>query len=67
MQNATGCRYALYLSILLYLCMVLAGLTVHYLFAAAGAMPTKRPMLRDMVAFEIDYTFWLNVYSCPSD
>ena len=41
--------------------MVAAGVTVHYLFAAVGALPTARPSLQEMVAFEIDYTFWLNV------
>ncbi|MGH7481820.1 MAG: permease, partial [Longimicrobiales bacterium] len=56
-----GWRYALYLSGLLYVCMVVAGVTVHYAFAAVGIMPTERPTLREMVAFQIDYTFWLNV------
>lgn len=56
-----GWRYALYLSGLLYVCMVAAGVTVHYAFAAAGLMPTERPTLGEMVAFGIDYTFWLNV------
>lgn len=56
-----GWRYALYLSGLLYVCMVAAGITVHYLFAALGILPTERPSLQEMVAFEIDYTFWLNI------
>ena len=55
-----GWRYALYLSGLLYLCMVAAGVSVHYLFAAVGMLPTERPSLQEMVAFEINYTFWLN-------
>lgn len=56
-----GWRYAAYLSGLLYVAMVAAGVSVHYLFAAVGAIPTARPALQEMVAFEIDYTFWLNV------
>ena len=56
-----GWLYAAYLSGLLYACMVAAGVTVHYLFAALGALPTERLSLQEMVAFEIDYTFWLNV------
>lgn len=56
-----GWRYALYLSGLLYVCMVAAGVSVHYAFAALGVMPTERRALGEMVRFEIDYTFWLNV------
>lgn len=56
-----GWRYALYLSGLLYVCMVAAGITVHYLFAALGILPTQRPSLQEMVGFQIDYTFWLNI------
>ena len=41
--------------------MVAAGVTVHYAFAAAGILPTERPTLGEMVAFGIDYTFWLNI------
>lgn len=56
-----GWRYAGYISGVLYLSMVAAGLTVHYAFAALGIMPTERPTLEEMVRFRIDYTFWLNV------
>jgi uncharacterized membrane protein YraQ (UPF0718 family) len=56
-----GWRYAAYLSGVLYVAMVGAGLTVHYVFDALGIIPTERPSLRDMVAFRIDYTFWLNL------
>lgn len=56
-----GMRYALYLSALLYVCMVAAGVTTHYLFEALGAIPTERPSLQEMVRFGIDYTFWLNL------
>jgi uncharacterized membrane protein YraQ (UPF0718 family) len=56
-----GWHYALYLSGLLYVCMVAAGITVHYLFAAVGALPTERPDLQEMVRFAIDHTFFLNL------
>jgi uncharacterized membrane protein YraQ (UPF0718 family) len=56
-----GWRYAGYLSALLYVCMVAAGVTVHLLFAAVGILPTERPSLSEMVRFQIDYTFWLNL------
>ncbi|MEP5975665.1 MAG: permease [Nitratireductor sp.] len=56
-----GWRYALYMSALLYLCMVAAGVTVHYIYALLGIVPTQRPALQEMVRFSIDYTFFLNV------
>ena len=54
-------RYALYLSGLLCVCMVAAGITVHYIFALLGMIPTERQSLREMVRFAIDYTFFLNL------
>jgi hypothetical protein len=56
-----GWRYAFYLSGLLYICVLVAGITAHYLFAAFGILPTPRPSLQDMVGFQIDYTFRLNI------
>lgn len=56
-----GWKYAAYLSLLLYVCMVAAGITTHYLYALAGMLPKARPSLGEMVRFEIDYTFWLNI------
>jgi uncharacterized membrane protein YraQ (UPF0718 family) len=56
-----GWRYAVFLSLLLYVSMVAAGITVHYLFAILDILPTERPPLSEMVRFAIDYTFWLNI------
>ena len=56
-----GWRYTLYISALLYICMVAAGVTVHYLFAFAGAIPEQQPALQEMVRFAIDYTLFLNL------
>lgn len=56
-----GWKYAAYLSGLLYVCMVAAGVTVHGIFALFGILPTARPALKELVTFAIDYTFWLNV------
>jgi hypothetical protein len=55
-----GWRDALFVSCLLYVCMVAAGITVHYLFATFGSIPSERPSLQEMVRFEIDYTLFLN-------
>jgi uncharacterized membrane protein YraQ (UPF0718 family) len=56
-----GWRYAFYLSAVLYVCMVAAGVSVHYLFALLGAVPTERIPLQEMVRFQIDHTFYLNI------
>ena len=56
-----GWRYTTYLSVLLYIAMVGAGITVHYVMSLLGGLPTGRPTLQEMVAFEVDYTFWFNI------
>lgn len=56
-----GWRYALTLSALLYISMVAAGISVHYFFKFAGLIPDARPPVEEMVAFAIDYTFFLNL------
>lgn len=56
-----GWRYALFLSALLYVSMVLAGITTHYLFVLAEQIPESRPPLSEMVRFGIDYTLFLNL------
>ncbi len=56
-----GWRYAAFLSLLLYVAMVAAGVTVHILFAMLGILPTERRALTEQVRFAIDYTFWLNL------
>lgn len=55
-----GWRYALYLSGLLYVAMVAAGISVHYAFAAGGMLPLERLDLQETVTFEADYTLVLN-------
>jgi uncharacterized membrane protein YraQ (UPF0718 family) len=56
-----GWRYALLVSGLLYVAMVAAGITVHYLFAAFGQIPTERPQVGEMMRFAVDHTLFLNV------
>ncbi len=56
-----GWKYAAYLSGLLYVCMVAAGVSVHGIFSIFGILPTERTNLAEIVRFQIDYTFWLNI------
>ena len=56
-----GWRYALCISAMLYVCMVAAGITVHYLFEVFGQTPQERPGVQEMVRFGIDHTLFLNL------
>jgi uncharacterized membrane protein YraQ (UPF0718 family) len=58
-----GWKFTVYMSLLVYICMVAAGVIVHYIFALFNAIPTVRPeSLRDMIAFDTDsHTFYLNI------
>lgn len=46
---------------IVYVCTVAAGVTVHLLSATLNLLPTARPSLGEMTRFKIDYTFWLNM------
>lgn len=62
-----GWTFTAYLSGLLYVSMVTAGVSVHWIFARFGAIPTVRPeSLQEMMSFGVDtHTFWLNVGFVP--
>ena len=58
-----GWKFTIYMSLLLYVCMVAAGITVHYLFAVFNAIPTARPeSLQNKLSFDTNsHTFYLNI------
>jgi uncharacterized membrane protein YraQ (UPF0718 family) len=62
-----GWAFTAYLSGLLYVAMVTAGVSVHWIFSALGAIPTVRPeSLQSMMSFGVDtHTFWLNMIFIP--
>lgn len=62
-----GWRFAAYATAVLYVSMVAAGVTVHWVYAGLGALPTARPSsLMAMMEIGIDtHTFWLNVGFVP--
>ena len=41
--------------------MVAAGVTIHYVFTAFGAIPPERPTVQEMVQFTVDHTLFLNL------
>jgi hypothetical protein len=48
-----GWRYAAYLSMLLYVCMVAAGITVHYAFALQGSSLRRGRRYRKWCALKL--------------
>src|SRR3954453_16244375 len=57
-----GGGYALRITALMYVTMVLAALVVHLLFAALGLIPDVRPATEDVFgAIKLDYKLVLNV------
>jgi uncharacterized membrane protein YraQ (UPF0718 family) len=58
-----GWKFTARMSLLVYICMVAAGIIVHYIFVLFNAIPTARPeSLKDMLAFDVNsHTFYLNI------
>jgi uncharacterized membrane protein YraQ (UPF0718 family) len=57
-----GWKMAAYIGAIFYTTMVLAALAMDVLFSALGWVPARNPNIRaEMVHFELDYTFWLNL------
>jgi hypothetical protein len=58
-----GWKFTARMTLLVYICMVAAGIIVYYIFALFNAIPTARPeSLQDMMSFGTQsYTFYLNV------
>src|SRR5919198_4077256 len=57
-----GTRYALRITALMYVTMVLAALAVDLVFSAAGLIPETRPSTNDVFgSIELDYKLVLNV------
>src|SRR3954452_1048687 len=57
-----GTRFALRITALMYVTMVVAALAIDLLFSAAGLIPESRPTTQDVFgSIELDYKFVLNV------
>jgi hypothetical protein len=56
-----GWRYAGFLSVVIYVCMVLAGIAVHDLFVLFSAISPERPALQEMIRFAVDHALFLNI------
>src|SRR5439155_3061555 len=57
-----GWSFALRITALMFVTMVIAALVVDAVFSAAGLVPTDRPSRDDIFgSVEFDYKLWLNV------
>jgi uncharacterized membrane protein YraQ (UPF0718 family) len=57
-----GWKMAAYIGVVFYATMVLAALAMDVLFNTAGWIPARNPNIRaEMMHFDLDYTFWLNI------
>jgi uncharacterized protein len=56
-----GWRFAAYLGLVFAASAVIAGVVVNALFSLVGLIPSERKEVREIAAFELDYTLVLNV------
>lgn len=60
--NYYGWRFALYLGSVFAISAVTTGVAIHALFALVGLLPQSAKNLKELAAFAIDYTFFLNLF-----
>jgi hypothetical protein len=56
-----GWRVALYIAGVMFVSIVVTALTLAGLVGVVGLTPESSRTVEDVVRFEIDYTFWLNL------
>jgi len=59
--NYYGWPFALYIAVITGISAILTGISVHILFSLLNILPTKIKSIHELVTFQIDYTFWLNL------
>lgn len=57
-----GWRVALYIAAVMFVSIVATALTLNAAYAAIGLTPETSRTVEDVVRFEVDYTFWLNLF-----
>jgi uncharacterized membrane protein YraQ (UPF0718 family)/YHS domain-containing protein len=59
-----GTAFALRITALMYVTMVIAALVIHVVFSAAGLIPDVRPTTNDVFgSIEVDYKLLLNIFA----
>ncbi|MDQ3954788.1 MAG: permease [Actinomycetota bacterium] len=61
--NYYGWRFAAYLGLVFAAAAVFAGIIVHALFAVVGVLPTTARNVKELAAFGVDYTLFLNLFA----
>jgi hypothetical protein len=58
-----GWSFAFYLAAITAISAILAGIAVHLIFGALGILPDGAKNFTELTRFQIDYTFWLNLFA----
>ena len=58
-----GWKTALYIAAIMYASIVLTAITLHYAFAVLDVMPTSARKVEAVAQFNIDYSFWMNIFA----
>ncbi len=61
--NYYGWRFALYLGFVFAIAATATGIAIHALFALVGLLPQSAKNLKELAAFAIDYSFFLNLFA----
>lgn len=61
--NYYGWRFALYLGFVFVVAATATGIAIHALFAVAGLLPQSAKNLKELAAFAVDYSFFLNLFA----
>ncbi|MDP9069196.1 MAG: permease [Actinomycetota bacterium] len=61
--NYYGWRFALYLGFVFAIAATATGVAIHALFALVGLLPESAKNLKELAAFGVDYTLFLNLFA----
>jgi uncharacterized membrane protein YraQ (UPF0718 family) len=56
-----GWAPALYISVIMYVSMVITGILLYSIFSVFGILPDSGQAVSAITQFKLDYTFWLNL------
>lgn len=61
--NYYGWRFAFYLGFVFAIAATATGIAIHALFALMGLLPQSAKNLKELAAFGVDYTLFLNLFA----
>lgn len=61
--NYYGWKFSTYLAFVTWISAILTWIIIHYIFKIFEILPTWVKSIEELSKFQIDYTFWLNIFS----